>query len=165
MTLPKWEALPEPDRPWISPAESSIPASPVFTVQLHPGENIVDLLDMLEDTEFEDVLRRFNENRAAIRLLEQDTRRAKRKLRREVIHGRRHSHDFWDFMSINKFANKNEMVSYEMRFEDKARERIEAVSPKSTPMIITDSCHGLTAKGYQYEKRGRPNKYAVKNEW
>lgn len=152
MTLPRWEALAEHDHPWISPAESSLPASPVFTIQLQAGENIIDLLDMLEDTEFEDVLSRFNENRAAIRLLEQDTRRARKKVREEVRDGRTYSHDFWDFTSINKFAIENGLVSYEMRFEDKARERIEAVSPKSTPMIMTDNCHGLTAKRNQPKK-------------
>lgn len=133
-TLPEWDSLPGYNRAW-----TPQPEDPVFTVQLHAGEAIIDLFDMLQDTEFEDMLSRLHSNSVAIRrlekeiqkarLLERETRAARVKFQGKEADQESSSRSFWDFRDL---SHPGGLASYEIRVANRARENIEAISPKAT---------------------------------
>ena len=126
VTLPRWDALGSPDRTGLSPVEPSLPHKPIFKVRVKPGQTIISLLDLLEDTEFEHVLSRTNKNRTARRLLELEIQQARDRFEAP------HTPDFWDFTDRSQLALRSELAKYEIRFVEKGRKSIEVLSPKTT---------------------------------
>lgn len=162
-TLPRWEPLPGPSRTPISPVTPHLPEAPVFTVRIKQGQSIMDILDILEDTEFEDVIRRLQGNHMGIHLLEQELGRARAKLRAEAADKAKHSPDFWDFSEPSECLIQSGPARNQKRWGDQKREGIETISPKSTAMITTKNCQGASVSRNGYKKWGRPSKFAVAN--
>lgn len=160
---PRWNASTSPSRTCLSPAEPNLPAAPIFTVQVKPGETIIGILDMLEDTEFEYVLSRTNKNPAAIRLLEKEIQQARAKSQAQAADEVTRSRGVWDFTERGENAIPNELVSHEMRLADKARKGIEVVSPKSMKKNITSHRPGAIVKKNRDKNRGRISKFAVES--
>ncbi|MCJ1269572.1 hypothetical protein MMC22_009464 [Lobaria immixta] len=160
---PKWNTSTSPNRTCASPAEPNSPAAPIFTVQVKSGQTIIDILDMLEDTEFEHVLSRTKKNAAAIRLLEKELQQARAKPQAKAADEVTSSRDVWDFTERSETAIRNEQVSYEMSLADKARKGIEAISPKSTKKNVASHRTGAGVGKNRARNRGRPSKYAVES--
>lgn len=135
-TLPRWEPLPGPNRTPISPVNSHLPEAPFFTVRINQGESIIDVLDILEDKEFEDVISRLQGNHMGTRLLERELRQEKAKLRAEAADKAKHSSDFWNFAEPNECLIQSRPGRNQKRWGG-IREHIETISPKSTAMITT----------------------------
>lgn len=154
MTLPRWDALGSPDRTCPSPVEPSLPHKPIFKVRVKPGQTIINLLDLLEDTEFEHVLSRTNKNRTARRLLELEIQQARDKFEAP------RTPEFWDFTDRSELALRSELARYEMRFVEKGRKSIEVLSPKMTKKNLTELCADDTDGEYSDEDGG-PSEFAT----
>lgn len=102
--LPRWEALPQPEFTQRIPVKPNCTAPPAFTVRGKPGHTMIDLLDMLEDTEFEEMLTRVNGTRVGIRL-EEETWFWLLESQAEATHTATQSSDFWDFTEPSEFES------------------------------------------------------------
>lgn len=162
-TLPRWEPLPGPNRTPISPITPQLPETPIFTIRIKKEQSIIDILDILEDKEFEDVISRLQENHTGIHLLEREIRQARAKLRAEATNKARHSPDFWDFPEPSGCLIPSGAARNPKRWADNTRERIETVSPKSTAMITTKNYQGGSVSRNGYKRWARPSKFAVAN--
>ncbi|MCJ1428418.1 hypothetical protein MMC29_006328 [Sticta canariensis] len=162
-TLPRWEPLPGPSRTPISPVTPHLPEAPAFTIRIKREESIIDILDILEDSEFEDVISRLQGNHMGIRLLEQELRQARAKLRAEAAGKAKHSPDFWNFPEPSECLIPSGPARNPKRWADKTREGIETINPKSTAMITAKNCQGASVSRNGYKRWARPSKFAVAN--